>query len=302
MKILKKRETLLENMAFMGIVVAILVIINSLIALSDMFLPVLAMVLSFILPILVTLVEVSCKDRYYPIFFSVTILLSLIVSLWNVEAIFYYLIPSLVSGYIFGLIIKKQFPLVYGLFIASLLQGALIYGFSLLVMVLFEVDGIETIYRLLQLGDSVGAHQITFLAIFGFSLIEMSFVALIIGFEVERFELSFNDDVGKELYIDLMIIIICSGLLLSYFVSLRVMYLLLGCAFYFSIVLFINAIKTKRILPPILYGASLVISIILFVVLNQYLKQYAGFALLGICPLLISLINLLFILLKKKSS
>ena len=302
MKILKKRETLLENMTFMGIVASILVIINSLIALSDMFLPVLAFILSIILPILVTLVEVSCKDRYYPIFFSVTILLSLIVSLWNIEATFYYLIPSLISGYIFGLFIKRKFPLVYGIFISSLIQALLIYLFSRLVMVLFEVDSIETIYRILQLSASVGAHQILYLTLFGIALIEMSLVALIISFEIERFELSFNDDIGKELYIDLSIIILSSLMLLMYFISLKVMYLTLGCVYFFSIILFIYQIKNKRILQPVLYGVYLIISIVLYIVLNQYLKEYSGFSLLGVCPLLISFTNLLFILLKKKSN
>ena len=302
MKILKKRETLLENMAFMGIVAAILVIINAFIALSDMFLPVIALVLSLVLPILVTLVEVSCKDRYYPIFFATTILLSLIVTLWNVEATFYYLIPSLVSGYIFGLFIKKKFPLVYGIFIASLIQGLLIYAFSRLVVVLFEIDSIETMLKILQLGESVGAHQIVFLVIYGFALIEMSFVSLIISFEIERFELSFNDDVGNELYIDIMLFILAGFIAIAYFVSLRVAYLLLGCAFYFLIILFINAIKDKKILLPILYGISVVISIILFIVLNQYLKEYSGFLLFGAAGLIIPLINLLFILLKKRNN
>ena len=75
MKILKKRETLLENMTFMAIIAAIMVIINALLALGDMFFPIIGLVLALTLPILTTLVEVSCKDRYYPIFFSFFFLL-----------------------------------------------------------------------------------------------------------------------------------------------------------------------------------------------------------------------------------
>ena len=87
MKILKRRETLLENMAFMGVISAVIIIVNAFVSLGDMFFPIIGIVLSLILPILVTLVEVSCKDRYYPIFFAVTILLSFIVTLWNFEVI-----------------------------------------------------------------------------------------------------------------------------------------------------------------------------------------------------------------------
>ena len=299
MKILKKRETLLENMTFMAIIAAIMVIINALLALGDMFFPIIGLVLALTLPILTTLVEVSCKDRYYPIFFSVTILLSLVSTLWNIEATFYYLIPSLITGYIFGLCIKKRFPLVYGIFFASVIQGVLIFALSRLVVLLFNVDSIEVFLNLLQLANSDAARLIVFTTIFAFSLIEISFSTLIISFEIERFNISFNDEIKNEAFLDVFILVFISFMMIFYFFRVDISYLLLAFGVYFAIALLINAIRNKKILKPILYGISIALSFVIYILLYKYLAPGSGFLLFGSGPLLISFINLVFILLKK---
>ncbi len=300
MKILKKRESLIENMAFMGIIAAILVILNSLIALSDMYLPILALFLSLLLPMLVTLVEVSCKDRYYPIFFLTTLLLSFVVTLWNFQATFYYLLPSLISGYIFGLIIKKRVPLVYGLFLSSVIQTVLIYGFNRLVEGLFEIDSIEIILTILKLNESVGARNIILLTIFAFALIEMSFVSLVISFELSRFQLTFNDDIGSPFIIDGILFGLALATAMLYFISLWGAYLVFGFMIYFLFVLVTNGLKTKKfwLLAP--YFVLSILGAILFILLNKYFADYSGFLLFGTIPLLIALFDLIFNLLNNK--
>ena len=300
MKVLKQRETLTENMAFMGIVSAILIILNALISVGDMFFPIIGLILSLVLPILVVLVEVSCKDRYYPIFFSVTILLSMITCLWNIQATFYYLIPSLISGYIFGLFIKKRFQLVYGIFIASVIQAGLIYGFSRLVLVLFEVNSIETFLKILSLNDSVAAHIIVPSAIFVLGLIEISFVTLVISFEIKRFNLCFNDNVENELYINIVLMVISALIVGLYFLNLTSAYIALMSLIFFTVFLFANGIKNKEFLKIGIFGFEVIVGVLIFVLCNRYLTQNGGFLLIGIGPLLISLTNLIFNLLKKR--
>ena len=116
MKLFSKRETLLQNMALMGIMAAI----NIIVAVISAFAPVASIFLVLILPLSSTLVEIYCKDRYYPIYAVATIGLSLVATLWNMETTIFYVLPSILTGYIFGLMSKKNVPAIYSILSASI--------------------------------------------------------------------------------------------------------------------------------------------------------------------------------------
>ena len=98
MNIFKKRETLLQNMTYMGIMAAI----NFIFILLSSFIPFLLFVLVFILPLASAVVTVFCKKRYYIIYFVVTGALCLLI---NAPDTMFYVIPSLITGFIFGFLI-----------------------------------------------------------------------------------------------------------------------------------------------------------------------------------------------------
>lgn len=301
MKLLKKRESFVSNMAFMGIVAAIITIINSLAALADLYIPIVGLVISFVLPILVLGVEVSCETKYFPLFFSVTLLLSVITTLWNLQSTFYYLISSLCSGFIFGYSIKKKIPLIFVIILSSIVQGLLIFAFSRLVVVFFGIDTIEIILRFLQLSESFGGRLMVLPTIFVFALIQMSFTALISSFEIKRFGLEFIDEEKRPLGRVIVLLVTTLLIIPGAFIWLPLAYILLMIAFYFAVSLIIKLIKEKRILSLILTITFFLFSFFIFAILNREMPAYTAMLLFGILPLLIGVTNLLDLLLKKKS-
>ena len=293
MKLLKKRDSFVSNMTFMGIMSAIIIILNALVSLTNLYLPVMGLILSLLLPFVVCLVEVSCKDRYFPIFFIVTILLSFVTTLWNLESTIYYLVSSLISGYIFGLSIKKKIPLTYSILVASLLQTFLIYGFSRLVKVIFTVDAIELFLTAVGLGTSTGASLMVIPGLFIISLIQMSLICLIIGFEIDRFNLEFKDDVKRMWLLDTFIIVSALLIIPFYFINISLSYIFLMASIFLAIYVFIRNIVTKQYLQLII-SSVMVLSLIGFVVLNQVMPLYSAFLIFGVNPFIIACINLVF--------
>ncbi len=301
MNILKRRESFVSNMAFMGIMAAIIVIINSLTALANLYLPIVGLVLALVLPILTCLVEVSCKDRYYPLFFAVTLLLSMVTTLWNIESTFYYLISALFSGYIFGLSIKKRIPLVYSLIVSSLIQAGLTYGFSRLVVVLFSINSIEIFLSILKLSGSTAARIMVFPTILAISLIQIAFTALIISFEIKRFNLEFKDN-PKHPVVVCVVTLLLSLLVVGFgFIHLPTAYTLLLCGLYFSIYLLVKTILKKKIIKIVLSSLGIVIAGIFFVIFNQKVPANTSFLFFAIWPALISIVSLCYSLLNRKT-
>ena len=99
MALFKKRETLVQNIAYMAIMAAINVIFVLLTAL----LPPLMFLMVFVLPLTSAVVTLFCKKRYFPIYFIVTIGLCMLASFGiYIFDTFFYVLPALISGFFFG--------------------------------------------------------------------------------------------------------------------------------------------------------------------------------------------------------
>ena len=76
-----KKETLIRTICFMSFFVAI----NVLCSFLTTVLPLLSVILIIFLPLTSAMVEVLCKDRWFPIYAIATIGLSIVVSLSSID-------------------------------------------------------------------------------------------------------------------------------------------------------------------------------------------------------------------------
>ena len=138
MELFKKRETLIQNIAYMAIMAAV----NVVFVLLSNVLPVLLFLLVFVLPLTSTIVTIYCKKRYFPIYFIVTLALCFGVSAgFSIFDTFIYVLPSLITGFIFGLFIEKQIPAIYTLIAATVIQyGLTILTFYVLGLIVDNVN------------------------------------------------------------------------------------------------------------------------------------------------------------------
>ncbi len=296
MKIFSKRETLTENIALMALMSALNIIISVLLALLNVF----SIFLILVLPLISTLVEIYCKDRYYPIYAFASLGLALVATLWNIETTLFYLIPSLITGYLFGLLSKKNIPSIYSILITSLVKMGLTMAQIPLVNFIFDVNVIETFKVFFKLEESTNIDVIVPSFIFVISLCEMSLTYLIISNELKKLNIREMEN-ENIVYIDDIALIVSStfSMICSLF-SLETGYIFLMISFYFSIFAIGRNIFFKNVIPLILMGLAIVANVLIYALTNGSSSIASNLIMLNIAPISIGIIDIIFLVLKRR--
>jgi MFS family permease len=147
MAIFKKKKTLVGNMTYMALMAAI----NVVFILLSAWIPALFILLIFILPLASTIVTYFCEKKYFVIYAIATILLCTLASFWDIGNVIFYVVPSLVSGFIFGLLIEKGVSPIIIILCGVLAQITLSYLAIPLVYLIYQrniVTDFATIFSL----------------------------------------------------------------------------------------------------------------------------------------------------------
>ena len=297
MKFFNKKETLIENMTFM----AIMAIINVIVSLVAGFSVIASLFLIIFLPLVSALTEIVCKDKYYPIYAVVAIGLSIVTTLWNIETTIFYTIPSILTGFIFGFILKHNFKPFYSVVLASLVQAGFVMLSILFINYVLEIDIVNTFKTSLGLIDSPIIAIIFPSAVLLAGFIEMSLAYFVIQAEAVKFGISLKEE-GQNYIIPVIAFVSSASLFGLYFLDLTTAYFFMFLSLFVISYVVVLAIVQKDILLLVLYGLYVVITIILYVLFGSKLAPNSGFLLLGSFPLLVSLTNLSYSFLKKKDN
>ena len=296
MRLIYERKNLAKSIPLMALMAAINIIIAELAGLSA----IVAIILILILPLTSAIVELCCKDRYFPIYALATFGLSLALTFWNIETTIFYVFPSIVTGYIFGLLAKHKIPMIWAIIAATLAQTAISYTLIPVVNFIFQVDIVETFKIAFGVIDKKNIDIIVPTFIFLISLVQVSLSMVIVNQELEKFgvkeEIKFVSDFVAN-WVGFVFAIIIIPL---YFFSLKMAYLYLAISFFFAVFAITKIIEQKNFLELIPCGIALVAGVFLFAFLNSYLKEASQFLLLGVISALICLSSVVFSFLRKK--
>lgn len=291
MELLKKRETVIQNIAFMAIMAAI----NAVFVLLSNLLPVLLFILVFVLPLTSTLVTIYCNKRYFPIYFIVTLAICFAVSIgFNIFDTFIYVLPSLITGFIFGFSFEKKVPAIYTIIGATAIQyGLTVLTFYLLSLIVGNLGLTNAIITSFGLGDF--KYKASFIQVFLFIIAEIQIVLsyIVIKYQVNRMGIDVNLE-SKHHYILYIIEIIFAGLAtLSYFYFQNFTLVLLIAAFPIYVYLLVVLIMRRKIWIWISLAAIHIGFPFLFALLypcvqapNQFITIYVLFGLLTIIDFL----------------
>ena len=261
MGIFQKRETLVQNIAFLAIMAAI----NVVLLLLATLLPYLLLFLTMILPFVSLLVTIYCKKRYYPIYLLATIGLSFLVSFDGISNILFYILPGVLSGFVFGYCLEKEIPSNY-----SIMYSALVYVIcsylSLIICNALIGESIEEVYfTILNLNETMWWRSYLIAPfIFAISIIQSSLSYLIIQAEIKKLGLEEKeiDDNFELLY---LLIFILLSLLLS-FVIPEVYLMFLGFTIYEFLNIEKNVFRKSKKLFVISLSTCLVIALFTFAI------------------------------------
>jgi len=286
----KKRETLLQNIAFMGIVAAINVLLSFL---ACRFL-IAGLFIVLLLPFLSALVSLFCKWKYYPIYAVATIGVALIFLLSDAQFTVFYLIPGIITGFLFGL--SFHFGLNEGLsiLITTLVQTLLTFAFIPLINLIFDKDLILTFLQLLKLNNKAYIECIVPSFIFLISLIQMLFTYIILINEIRKFNVKDIHYLNEKFIMVLFGLIISISVIPLAFWYVPISYLFMSISLYINICIFIDIILSKIKSIIVISSAFELLGLILVLALNQVVKIPYTLLLMNSSNILIFVFALLY--------
>ena len=280
MSLFQKRESAIQNIAYMGIMAAINVIA---VVLMNYVLPVLFLPFALFMPLTSTVVTLLCKKSYFPIYAIATIGLCFLVSINNISDTLFYVIPSVLTGFAFGMMIEYKFPSIISIFIAGLLYTGLSYVTIPLIDFIYGQNMIYVIATIFGLADFQYLYYVvpSFILVLGLIQSTITYGLILIGLP----KLGMDNEENESLYLYEGIGLLGSILsFLGYFFFREFSVFFLIFALFFGVYEVVKRGFDKEKIPLIIDGACLIVFIIVFALLYQYM----------VAPLSLVLLNILF--------
>lgn len=281
---LSKRTTLIQNISHMAIVSAI----NIIFVLLANFIPILSILLVLILPLLSAVTIIYCEKKYFPIYAVATIGLCLLVSINNIGDVLFYVLPSIITGAIFGLFIEKEINSLWSISTATIAQFALTISINPLIKLITGINFIDLISKFMD--GSI------FILLISFAQIILSY--FVIKEEIKKLgvEVNFKLD-HKDISIVLFVIIILTLLQIPFaFIYISISYVLMVLAMVYCLIFIVYFMFKKATWIYIFTPVSFIVSIILFALLFPLIDIKYGLLLINlyfIIPLIPSIIYFL---------
>lgn len=279
MALFKKRETLVQNIAYMAIMAAI----NVIFVLMTALLPPLMFVMVFVLPLTSAVVTLFCKKRYFPIYAIATVGLCLLTtSAIYIYDTFFYVIPSLITGFVFGLLIEKKVPAIYIIVSSTALQYLLSFlTFLTLDLILPDINFIDALLSIFGLSDFAFKDCFIHLFLYTLASIQTVFAYFILKKEVKKLGFEVVLDVKLHFLLFAIGIFIDVLALIMVFVYPPLVYVFVVMNLPFMIYEIVSLVYSRKTLIYILLVATLVVSIIILVACYTLIPHPLGVILLA---------------------
>ena len=291
MKVLTKQETPTGNIALLAIFSAILVSFSLLMA----FVPPLSIVLGFFLPLVSAVAIYYTENKYIPFYIIGSAALCMGVTFFNFGDTLFFVIPSIISGSLFGFLRTKKLLPQLNLFIIGLVQFLLHAAAYYLLIAITGVDLVKTVSSFIGIDDQPFTNLLIIASSFmlAFSLGESGLNHLMI----EGFLNKFSEEDKKDHFITriiLSIVSILAGVSSIVFgaIGSPLLTVFFVVSIYFAITgLDVLFIVKRQIWIYVLLGISFLLSIFLFAIFNPFIEGNNAVSLFSIFSISFSIVT-----------
>ena len=281
MKGLTKRETPIQNIAFVSISAAIVALLSLLLE----FVPFSALFVTLLLPTIAACSVEYTKGKYGFLFLFASLLLSFIVTLSNYMDTLFYVYPALISGFLYGTLRKYHLAVPLIVFACSVLSLLLNYAMIPLIKLIYEIDIIPFTINLLGLSSKTNILDIVPAFLFVYSLAEIGISHLFIELTNKKLHYEEKEE-GRYSYWYLLISTIFGAFVFLFmFFAPSMGYLFLVVSSYFLFAHCVDAFPNLKVAHYLILGALLLCSIFLIAILYPFIPSTNGLLLIEI-PLL----------------
>ena len=298
MKQIQKKETLIQNITYMALMAAV----NVIFVLLTTFVPVLFFLIVFVLPLTSVVVTIHCKKRYFPIYAVATVGLCMICTIWRIDDTIFYVIPSIISGFVFGFMIEKKIPSYWIILATTVLQIGFTYASIPLIQLMTGRNIIEVFATAFGIADFKYLDYVVPSFIFFMSLAQQVLAFMIIKEELPKFgyELADPKNIPFSLAISLAITIALAVVFIFVYGPLSYLFTLFSLLFgTYAIVYLI--MENKKIVYACL-GISVIVTVFSFAILYPLVKEPLGLVFVNILFFQVAIIVLINNYLLKRSN
>ena len=283
-----KKQTLVQNITYMALMAAI----NVIFVLLTTLVPFLFFLIVFVLPLTSTIVTLHCKKRYFPIYAVATIGLCLLCTIWKIDDTIFYVIPSIISGFVFGFMVEKKVPSFWIILATTILQIGFTYASIPLIKLMTCRNIIEDFATVFMVKDFIYLDYVTPCFIFFIALAQEILAFVIIREELPKFGYTLNDP--KNIPLSLCVTILSSIVLVVIFAFIYgpLSYLFTLIALFLTIYAIAYLILENKVLIYILLGAAVLVTFFLFAVFYPMVPVPFGLLFINILFFIIAIIVL----------
>ena len=274
---------------------ALMAAINVIFVLLTTLVPFLLFLLVFILPLTSLIVCLYCKKKYFILYALSTIILCLLVTIWNIGDTLFYVIPSIITGFLFGLLLEKKMSGIIIILITTLTQAILMYPMIPLVHLITGRYIVDDFLAAFRLSTFPYTQHLTHMFIILMALIQEIISFIVVYDEIGKFGVSADDVQDDTLVISIIVISLSIAVVISYFFVNEAMNAILILLFVLGVYQTVELINKKNVVATTLIVISIIVTFFMVTGLFRFLNKNSpsGFMTLGIYPLLISFITLL---------
>ena len=272
---------------------ALMAAINVVFVLLTRFVPILFFLIVFVLPLTSVMVTLHCKKRYFPIYAVATIGLCLICTIGQLYDTIFYVIPSVISGFVFGLLVEKKVPSFWIIISTTVIQILFTYVSIPLIDLITGQSIVDVFATVFGIKDFIYLDYVVPCFIFFMALAQEVLAYVIIREELPKFGYQLNEP--KYLPLSLFIGLISSIVLAVIFVFIYgpLSYLFTLFALLFAVYSIAYLIIENKVIVYVLLGSSLIVSFFLFGVIYRYMNQPLGLILVNIFFFTVAIIVLI---------
>lgn len=294
-----RKQRPVENITF----IAMMVGFNALISLIATWLPFSGIFIMLLAPLTSAAVCLFCRTRYVPLYILSVLGISLAVTFWDIHNTVFYLIPAIMTGVCYGILLVVRLPRVYLLFFTAIV--AMGFFFLSLSLIKWFLGGLDMANVLLAMigrpNDEIG-RKIFPLFGWAYSLAQVGIMHLFLSMQFSKLGIQEEEGNAHPL-LEGATAFITFGLSIGLaFINIEFGYLFLGFGLFWFICL--SRYFFPKILP--ICGVFLFISILggifSFAALFAKMPPYSGLILFAVPGVLVSLTGALNGLLLKKNA
>ena len=285
----KPRESAIQNIALISILCGL---VGGL-SLITSFLTISGPLISLFVPLVSIAAALYCRYRFYPVFITAAIGISLVAGLSNISNVIFFIIPAIFTGALYGFTARKGFIPALGILSASILLAA----FEVLSLYIIKwttgVDIIITVLDIFNYEMNSIIIMILPLIFLVFGLMQFTLSYIIIHRQITIFQsrLPIKRNVKRvfEIIVGIMTILIIS---LMFFIP-SAAFAALGILIYSGSYLCYSLFKVNRMATIIALFTSIIVSIILFSCLFGVIPIHYAVHFFGIPAALLAVLNLM---------